>query len=50
MIEPLSVNRRLRYDIVSLAIWFWPAHERGERLLVKLCGRKKTGSSEIKYR
>lgn len=40
MIEPWSENRRLSYDIVSLAVWFWPAHERGERLLVKLCGRQ----------
>lgn len=37
IVEPRSVNRMLRYDIMSLAVWFWPAHERGEGLLIKLC-------------
>lgn len=41
VMEPRSVNERLSYDIVSFAIWFWPAHERGEGLLVKLCRRER---------
>lgn len=41
MMEPQSINERLGYDIVSFAVWFWPAHERGEGLLVKLCRRER---------
>lgn len=40
---PHAWKRRLGDDVVSLAVWFWPAHERREGLLVKLCGGKKKG-------